>query len=87
MKSQVVLKQKAEPTKKEHVGATMSGSVLNVCVAVGDRVKRGDTLLVTEAMKMETAIQAAFDGVVTALHVKDGEPIQSGDLLLELAEK
>lgn len=87
VKSQVVLKQKAEPTKKEHVGATMSGSVLNVCVAVGDRVKRGDTLLVTEAMKMETAIQAAFDGVVTALHVKDGELIQSGDLLLELAEK
>ena len=65
----------------------MSGSVLEVLVSKGDKVKRGETLLVTEAMKMETAIEARFDGVVERIHVSAGEPIASGDLLMEVKEK
>ena len=87
IKSQVQAKRKAEPTNKEHIGATMSGSVLEVLVSKGDKVKRGETLLVTEAMKMETAIEARFDGVVERIHVSAGEPIASGDLLMEVKEK
>ena len=87
IKSQVQAKRKAEPTNKEHIGATMSGSVLEVLVSKGDKVKRGETLLVTEAMKMETAIEARFDGVIERIHVSAGEPIASGDLLMEVKEK
>ncbi|MEG0293325.1 pyruvate carboxylase [Enterococcus sp.] len=87
IKSTIQAKQKVEPTNKEHYGATMSGSVLEVSVKKGDKVKRGDTLLVTEAMKMETTIQARFDGIVELIYVSAGEPIESGDLLIEVKEK
>lgn len=87
IKSKVITKRKVEPSNKEHIGATMSGSVLQVLVKKGDKVKRGDTLMVTEAMKMETSIEARFDGVVGSIYVEAGEPISSGDLLMELKEK
>ncbi|KAF1296886.1 pyruvate carboxylase [Enterococcus sp. JM4C] len=85
--SSVKTKRKAEPTNKEQIGATMSGSVLQVLVNKGDRVQRGDTLLVTEAMKMETSVEARFEGVVDHIYVTEGEAIQSGDLLIEVKEK
>lgn len=80
----IVHRKKAEPTDKNQYGATMSGSVLQVLVKKGDHVKKGDVLMITEAMKMETAIEARFDGVVDHLYVQPGETIQSGDLLIEL---
>ncbi|MFD2305852.1 pyruvate carboxylase [Enterococcus termitis] len=87
IKSAVQAKRKAEPTNKEQIGATMSGSVLQVLVRKGDKVKKGDALLVTEAMKMETTIEARFDGVVEHIYVAEGEAISSGDLLIEVSEK
>ena len=84
VKSQVIMKEKAEPTNKGHVAATMSGSVLNVVVQPGDTVEKGQVLLVTEAMKMETTIHSKRSGVVKRVLVKDGESIHSGDLLVEL---
>lgn len=78
IQSTIVHRKKAEPTDKNQYGATMSGSVLQVLV------KKGDVLMITEAMKMETAIEARFDGVVDHLYVHPGETIQSGDLLIEL---
>ena len=84
VQSTVVHRKKAEPTDKNQYGATMSGSVLQVLVKKGDHVKKGDVLMLTEAMKMETAIEARFDGVVDHLYVHPGEMIQSGDLLIEL---
>lgn len=87
IKTSIAVKKKAEPTNKEHVGATMSGTVLDVLVKRGDRVKSGQTLMVTEAMKMETSIEASFDGEVKHVYVTAGEPIASGDLLIEIEEK
>ncbi len=87
VKSTVTKKRKAEPTDREQIGATMSGSVLKIAVKKGDRVKRGDTLMVTEAMKMETSVEARFDGVVDHVYVTEGEAISSGDLLLEVRGK
>lgn len=84
IQSTIVHRKKAEPTDKNQYGATMSGSVLQVLVKKGDYVKKGDVLMITEAMKMETAIEARFDGVVDHLYVQPGEIIQSGDLLIEL---
>ncbi len=75
---------KAEPTNPNHIGATLSGSVLNVLVKKDQVVKKGEPLVVTEAMKMETTIKAPFDGKVTHIYVKDGDILASQDLLLEL---
>ncbi|EOT44315.1 pyruvate carboxylase [Enterococcus columbae] len=84
IQSTVTHRKKAEPTDKNQYGATMSGSVLQVLVRKGEPVKRGQVLMVTEAMKMETAIEARFDGVVDHLYVQAGDVIHSGDLLIEL---
>jgi pyruvate carboxylase len=84
VKSQVMMKEKAEPTNKGHVAATMSGSVLDCLVQSGDTVEKGQALLITEAMKMETTIHSKRNGVVKRVLVTSGEPIQSGDLLIEL---
>lgn len=85
--SSVQTKRKAEPTNKGQIGATMSGSVLQILVKKGDKVKKGDPLMITEAMKMETSLEAHFDGTVDHIYVTEGEPISSGDLLIELTEK
>lgn len=66
--------------------AAMPGRVLDVLVAAGDAVKRGATLVLLEAMKMELRIQAAADGQVTRIHVKPGEVVERGQLLVEVDE-
>lgn len=82
--SDVVKKLTADPTNQAHIAATMPGTVLQVAVSVGGKVKRGDHLLITEAMKMETTIQAPRDGVVKEIYVASGDSISTGDLLIEL---
>ncbi len=84
IKSQVMIKEKCEPTNQGHIGATMSGSVLEVLVKPGDQVQKGEALLITEAMKMETTIYSKRNGVVKRVLASSGEAIQSGDLLIEL---
>lgn len=81
------IRRKAEPTNKEHVSSTMPGSVLDVLVKKGDRVQQGDPVVITEAMKMETTIRAAMDGVVDQIYVINGDQIDSGDLLIEIKPK
>ncbi|MEK3800137.1 pyruvate carboxylase [Peribacillus sp. FSL H8-0477] len=82
--SSVTTKQKADPKNKSHIGATMPGTVIKVVVEKGDKVKQGDHLIINEAMKMETTVQAPFSGTVKAIHVNNGEAISTGDLLIEL---
>ncbi|MCT4779126.1 MULTISPECIES: pyruvate carboxylase [Exiguobacterium] len=74
---------KADRANPKQIGASMPGSVLKVLVEPGTRVRKGEQLLVTEAMKMETTIQAPEDGEIKAVHVKEGEAIASQDLLIE----
>ncbi|MDR0847256.1 MAG: pyruvate carboxylase [Lactobacillales bacterium] len=87
VKTNVTARQKADSHNKNHVGASMPGTVLKVMVNSGDEVKAGDVLVVTEAMKMEMAIEAVFDGVIERVHVQAGEAIQVDDLLLEVKPK
>lgn len=82
--SSVTTKQKADPKNKSHIGATMPGTVIKVVVEKGDQVKQGDHLIINEAMKMETTVQAPFSGTIKAIHVNSGEAISTGDLLIEL---
>lgn len=62
----------------------MAGNVLSVHVENGQAVKQGDVMIVTEAMKMETTVQAPFDGTVKFVHVAAGEAVAGGDLLIEV---
>ncbi|MEZ5611709.1 MAG: pyruvate carboxylase [Rhodocyclaceae bacterium] len=75
----------AEEGNADHVGAPMPGMVSSVAARVGQTVHRGDTLMTLEAMKMELAIRAERDGVVKAVHVSPGTPINAKELLMEFA--
>ncbi len=86
IKSSVVTKIKADPKNANQIGATMPGTVIKVVVEKGDQVKQGDHLIITEAMKMETTVQAPFSGTVQDIYVKDGEAISTGDLLIEITK-
>ena len=67
------------------VKAPMPGTVLSFNVAVGQAVKRGDVILILEAMKMENEIVAPVDGTVSALRVAPGSAVNTGEPLLDLA--
>ena len=84
IKSTVAARLKADPKNEKHISATMQGTVIKVVVEKGERVERGDHLTITEAMKMETTVQAPYSGVVKDIYVKNGDAIQTGDLLIEL---
>jgi pyruvate carboxylase len=86
LESDVVRKAKADPANRSHIAATMPGTVLKVAVDIGAKVKRGEHLLITEAMKMETTIQAPHDGVIKDIYVAAGESISTGDLLIEMKD-
>lgn len=75
---------KADEDNPNEIGASMPGTVVKIIAEKGESVKKGDHLMITEAMKMETTVQAPFDGKVKEVYVKDEEAIQSGDLLIEL---
>lgn len=82
LETAVVGGRKAAKENPGEVGATLSGSVVKVLVNLGDAVEKGDSLIVTEAMKMETTITAPVSGNVSDILVKAGSRIESGDLLL-----
>jgi biotin carboxyl carrier protein len=64
----------------------MPGKVVKVLTTEGAVVNQGDTLLILEAMKMENEIKAGMDGVVKAVHVKEGQAIETGHLMIEIDE-
>jgi len=73
-------------SKPGDVTTSMPGTVVDVLVHVGDSVKAGDPVLVTEAMKMETEIQAPIAGTVAAIHVAKGDSVNPDETLIEINE-
>ena len=71
-------------TKPGHVTSSMPGTIVDVLVKVGDQVKAGDPVLVIEAMKMETEIQAPIAGKVTQVHVKKSDTVNPDEALIEI---
>ena len=67
------------------IGAPMPGKVVEIKKVVGDKVEAGETILVTESMKMEYAISAKEAGVVSQITIKSGDLIDEGDLLVKLS--
>jgi 3-methylcrotonyl-CoA carboxylase alpha subunit len=77
----------AAGTREAHAGglaSPMPGHVLQVLVKPGERVRRGQSLMIIEAMKMEHTVVAPADGVVQAVHFASGELVEEGVELLEL---
>lgn len=74
-------KQASEPG---HVSTTMPGNIVDVLVKEGDSVKAGQAVLITEAMKMETEVQAGIAGTVKAIHVAKGDRVNPGEILVEI---
>ena len=65
----------------EKVTSPMPGTILSVNVSVGSAVKKGDVMMILEAMKMENDIVASADGTVKEILVQKGSAVQTGDAL------
>ena len=65
----------------EKIASPMPGTILDIKVNVGDTVKKGQVLMILEAMKMENEIMAGADGQVTSIGVTKGASVQTGDML------
>ena len=73
------------PSGGEPVPSPLAGNVFRVLVSPGQQVDEGDTLIVLEAMKMETNVSASRSGTVAAITAKEGDKVAVGDTLLNLA--
>ncbi len=67
------------------ITAAMPGTILDIKVAVGDQVAKGQTLLILEAMKMENEIMAPGDGTVQEIQAVKGSSVNAGDALIVLS--
>ena len=69
------------------VHAPMPGRIVTVAVGPGQAVRKGQSLLILEAMKMELALQAPCDGVITSLAVAAGDQVSEGAVLARVAKE
>jgi len=69
------------PPVATEIRAEMVANVWKLVVTQGDTVADGDTLVILESMKMEIPVLAESDGVVSALHVAEGDVVQEGDVI------
>ncbi len=73
------------PAGSSSVTSPMPGTILKVNVNEGDTVKKGQVLLILEAMKMENEITAPADGKISSLTVSKGSIVKAGDVLVAFA--
>ena len=67
----------------QSIKAPMPGLIINVSVNIGDEVKKGDLLLILEAMKMENAIKSPRDGKIKKINVQLKQPVEKNQVMLE----
>ncbi len=81
-----VVKTTVKPvaTSAGSVLAPIPGLVLRILVNEGDSVNAGDTVLILEAMKMESEIASTSTGIISKINVKEGTSVQEGEVLLEV---
>ncbi len=75
---------KKEDSKTQKVKSPLPGTIVKVNVNVGDEIKKGDSLLVMEAMKMENNVLAEKDGVVSKVNVSAGQAVLQSEVLVEI---
>ncbi|MES2651514.1 MAG: biotin/lipoyl-containing protein [Bacteroidota bacterium] len=69
-------------TKVQQIKAPMPGLVLSILATEGDEVKKGDSLLILEAMKMENMIKSPTDGVIKKIAIKQGDKVEKNEILI-----
>ncbi len=75
---------KREKGSSSPVNAPLPGNILSIAVIPGDIIKKGQLLLIMEAMKMENQVLAEKEGVVESIRVEAGQAVLQGDVLLEI---
>ena len=80
----IAQRKKVDNKNDKHVGSPLPGQVAKIFVQSGNKVIKGDKLLVIEAMKMETTINADKSGTIKSINVSSGDNVETRDLLLEL---
>ncbi|CAM3251737.1 urea carboxylase [Paenibacillus lupini] len=75
------------PSDVDAMKCSMPGSVWKVLVNPGDTIKKGDTLIIVESMKMEFSQNAPFDGVIHSVHVKPGDSVNGGQLIVGISKQ
>ena len=81
--SKIHQKPKADSNNPKHLAAPMPGAISSVAVKKGDSIKKGDVLLIIEAMKMETVLNAENDCKIKTIFISTGSQIDAKDLLIE----
>lgn len=75
------VQRSSKPTGSK-IQSPLPGTILDVKVSVGDKIKEGQCVAILEAMKMENAIESDAEGTVTAVNVKAGDSVLEGDILI-----
>jgi oxaloacetate decarboxylase alpha subunit len=78
------LPQSASVQGAETLNALLTCNVFKIIARQGDKVNKGDVVIIMEAMKMETEICAVSSGSVIDIHIKEGDAVQTGSSMLTL---
>ena len=73
----------ADATKVNDLKAPMPGLIVDIKVQVGDSVKKGDTILILEAMKMENVLKASGDGKIKAIKISAKQNVEKNQIMIE----
>jgi pyruvate carboxylase len=82
LRAAIQARQKADLCAPGQIGSTIAGAASNIVVELGEEVKKGDRLLVLEAMKMQLTVYAPVDGEVTTKFVNVSDKVEAKDLPL-----
>lgn len=74
----------ADPNNPKEIGSSITGNITKILVKEGEKVTNKQSLLIIEAMKMETNVLAPADGEVESILITEGQQVKSGQLLLKL---
>jgi biotin carboxyl carrier protein len=80
------MKDSGLSASERNINAPMPGLVVKILCEVGQEVKKGDKLIIIEAMKMENALSAPLDGIVSKINVSESMPVEKDTVMVELEE-
>ena len=75
-------KQSADTINGQKVTAPMPGKIMTICFAQGETVKKGEPVVILEAMKMQNELLSPCDGVVQSLNISEGQNVKSGEVIM-----
>jgi len=72
------------PPNNNHILAVIPGTILDIKVKEGQKLKEGETILILEAMKMANSITMPFSATIDKIHVEDGEVVRKNHIMVEI---